>query len=645
MAENGSELRGIAWTEALPFVRLFATLRLALNFNRLVLALACVVCCYAAGRVLDGLWAEGGGVAARLRGPGIQTEVEAYATRGHTEFVAWERAAEHERLELAAQALLRFRSNEVTGIEEARVRSAAVPLADLLFDTTFKQELDELSGVLDDALGAIDRDANLTDEERRQEREAVDLVRMLLTRTAPPRVLPDERALAIDTLGGWLPADAAEGSQAELRRRIESAVRRQEALQAQDRLRPRGPFFRLLQHEEHCFAAAIQGVCSGRWGFSGSAFDPEPAMAGSIESALRGICWLCNQRPWYAFFFAVVNLLVFAYFGGAICRSAAVQSARDESVSLGEALRFVRERYGGFLVAPLLPVAVFVGIALLMTVGGLVGAIGYVGELFTGVFYVLALLGGFALAFLLLAVVLGFHLMWPTIAVEGSDGFDALSRACSYVFSRIWHVIFYAFVLLLYGGVSFVLVRLVALLTLKLSHRCTGFGMNVISSAELQDVGKLDALWSMPAWADLPLLPSTLDLPFWGTFRNGPLDGFESVGAFFLALWIFLLVGLVGAFIVSYFFCGSTQMYFLLRRSVDATDYEEIYYEEEEEEEGEGEAPPVTGPVPEPTGAVPTTEPSPSEAAAPSEPPAADQADETSEPPPADKPDEEESKS
>ena len=273
-----------------------------------------------------------------------------------------------------------------------------------------------------------------------------------------------------------------------------------------------------------------------------------------------------------------------------------------------EALRFVRERFGGFVLAPLLPLGVLIGIALLMFVGGLIGTIGYIGEWVTGFFYGLALLGGFAAALLMLASVLGYHLMWPTIAVEGSDGFDALSRACSYVGSRIWHVGFYWFVLLLYGGLSFVLVRDVAALTLKLSHKFTGWGMNMYHSSQLS-VGKLNAMWTMPAWADLPLLPSTGDVRFWGMFPAGPLDGSEAFGAWFIQLWVYLLVGLVAAFVVSYFFCGSTQMYFLLRRSVDATDWEEIYYEEPEE------------PAPTPAPAAPTGPSEPTEPAPPAAPP------------------------
>ncbi|HPM25672.1 MAG TPA: TlpA disulfide reductase family protein [Phycisphaerae bacterium] len=333
----------------------------------------------------------------------------------------------------------------------------------------------------------------------------------------------------------------------------------------------------------------------------------------SRESAARGICWLFNQKPCLGVFLALWNLLVFSLFGGAVCRSAAVQSARDESISAGEALRFVRERYSGFVLGPLLPVGVVVLIGIFMFLGGLFGAIGYVGELVTGVFYPLALMGGFGAALIVLVTIVAFHLMWPTIAVEGSDGFDALSRACSYVGSRIWHVGFYWFVLLLYGAASFVLVRAVAMVTLKLAHKLTGVGMNLISSAELSGTGKLDAMWSMPAWSDLSFVPGRNTMPLWGSFFNGPLDGTEWLGAWLIALWVFLFIGLLGAFVLNFFFCGSTQVYFLLRRDVDATDWDEIYYEEPEE------------PAPVPTG---ESGPAPQVPTAPAEPPPpADSAD------------------
>ena len=146
---------------------------------------------------------------------------------------------------------------------------------------------------------------------------------------------------------------------------------------------------------------------------------------------------------------------------------------------------------------------------------------------------------------------------------------------------------FYSLVLLLYGALSFVMVRLFAMLTLKLTHLLTNAGMSFFgawSSAKTATFTKLSAMWEMPAWGELSLLPTTDGIPFWGTFHNAPLSGTELFALFFIRCWVYLVVGLVGSYVVSFFFCGSTQMYVLLRRDVDSVDYDEIFFEENEED-------------------------------------------------------------
>ena len=608
MAENGSELRSIAWSQSFPFVRLFRTLRLALGVNRLLLALACVVLSYLGGRILDGIWGQRHGVAALAREAGVRNEIEVYSEMGHAEYAVWRREARQAPERMAFQALRQF--GKAANEEEARKALADKSLRELLLDAEFRGELTALGKVvaeqLKTGLDALDKNKGLSAEEREEQRDelvnAADTVRRMLAGLLPRGPLATTQgAKAVELLAGVDPQ-----TRADVQGRLTKAAARQAQLRDYEQLRPRGPFISLLKYEDRCFTMAIHGVCTGRWGFSGGAMDPQPSLGGSLLSAVSGVCWLVNQRPWFALFSGLFNLLVFAYFGGAICRSAAVQLARDEGISLGEALRFARQRLSGFILAPLMPIGVLIGILVLMFLGGLFGAVGYVGELFTGVFYPLALLGGFAAAVLVLVTALAFHLMWPTIAVEGSDGFDALSRSCSYVGSRIWHVLFYTFVLLLYGAASFVLVRLVLMFTLKLAHRFTGLGMNLISSAELDGTGKLNAIWSMPAWSDLTLLPGPSSSPIWGSFANGPLDATETLAYWLIAIWVFLTVSLLGAFVVNYFFCGSTQIYFLLRREVDATDYDDVYYEETQEPA------PVAPPEPAPAGtetpAAPTAE-------------------------------------
>ena len=50
---------------------------------------------------------------------------------------------------------------------------------------------------------------------------------------------------------------------------------------------------------------------------------------------------------------------------------------------------------------------------------------------------------GFVMTITLFGTIGGFNLMYPTIAVEGSDSFDAITRSFSYVYARPWRMLFY----------------------------------------------------------------------------------------------------------------------------------------------------------------------------------------------------------
>jgi hypothetical protein len=577
MADERWNLQGISWSETFPFVRLFSTFKRAISFWPLMLGFSCVLSTYILGRVLDAVWMSADAGVLTVSGARPANEVAAYAALDSPSFDEW--------LRDAAQRRERLEADDAEGGPAERQQQVAEMLA--LIDTRLERGL-ALIATRIDAIAA-DKQASAEDKQsRRQEQEqsraelrrAADILRLTLTGHDVAAVGSRlEQATAIATVLDADP-DVDRQQRAEEQGRLATLLARQSR---SAELKMRGPFISLLDYEMDCFSAAIQGVCSGRWGLSGSALSNEPAMIGSIASAGSGVLWVVTQRPWFAVIFAIVLLVIQALFGCAICRVAAVRSAREESTSYTTALRFSGEKLGASIAAPVLPAGIFVVAGLCIFVGGLIAAIWGLHTI-AGVLYGLSLLGGVVLTFALLAVVLGFHLMWPTIAVEGSDAFDAVQRAAGYVFGRPWHTAFYSFVLLLYGGISFVMVRIIALLVLKLSHVFTGAGMNLAGSAETSTIGKLDAIWHMPAWQDLPLLPAVGDVSFWGSFRNAPLSGTESFTMFFVALWVFVLVGMVGAFVVSFYYCGSTEMYFLLRREVDAVDYDEIYYEELEDE-------------------------------------------------------------
>jgi hypothetical protein len=598
MGNGDTELRRIAWGEVFPFVRLFQTFRLAIVPSRMLLALLCVAGCYIGGRVLDSIWtASGCGVA--LDPATRQSEIDAYAVASAGDFDRWRQRTERARQKLERVALVKLGQAEDEGGAERLL--ATRPVKGLLDLDAQRRRADQATQFVQErlkrTLATLADDRDLPADERAARRatlaQCADYLLLTLAGHAVDRFdLPGDTVFAFNQLA---PPGAVtdERERGDMLRIIESQAALNNLMQSN----PRGPFITLLGFESRCFAAAIHGVCSFRWGFGGGALDSAPSLLGSIVSAGRGIAWFVTQRPWYAVFYALLHFVLFSFIGGAVCRHAAVQVTRDETLSLGAVLGFARQKFGGLLLAPVIPAAFFLFVAVALWLGGLVTAIPVVGELLAGVLYGLALLGGFALAMILLATVLGLHLMWPAVAVEGSDAFEAVTHAAGYVGQRTWHAGFYSLLLLLYGGVSFVMVRLIGMLLLKLTHVFSGAGMTWfgnISGWRTHSISKLDAMWSMPAWNDLTLLPATGTTPFWGTFFNAPLSFTETIGAFLIACWVFLVVAAVGAFVVSFFFCGSTQMFLLLRRDVDAVDYDEIFYEEAGTEPQEPAAASVT---------------------------------------------------
>lgn len=275
-------------------------------------------------------------------------------------------------------------------------------------------------------------------------------------------------------------------------------------------------------------------------------------------SLLRsGLTWREAAMAWTQLLWA---LCVWAVFGGAIVRMAAVQFARDQSVGMGAAVRFSLSKFLSFLSAPLLPIALIGLLWLLCLLGGLVGRIPYVGEPLVGVLWFLPLLAGFAMALLTLYVVAGLPLMYATIGAEGSDAFDGFSRSFSYVFSRPWQYLGLALVALIYGSIVIVFAAAVAWLTVYLA------GWSVASGMGTAAVTRLYALAAdfLAGWV-LPLAEAPAAV---------------GVGARLTGIWLAIVALLLAGFVYSYFWSASTIIYFLLRRSEDAIALDEVYLPE-----------------------------------------------------------------
>lgn len=287
-----------------------------------------------------------------------------------------------------------------------------------------------------------------------------------------------------------------------------------------------------------------------------------------------GLWWLITTHPIYSLIYIVVALAIWALLGGAICRIAAMHAAREEKPTMSAAMKFSAGKFLSFFTAPVLPLVLIAVAGMLLALGGLIGVIPYFGEWFVAVFFLLALVVGMVIAFLSVGLGGGWPLMWPTIAVEGSDSFDAMSRSFSYVYARPFRYTLYWGVAAVYGVICYLFVRLFAFITLAATHCWMGWAMRLSGREGYSDVaGKLDVMWARPTFWN-----------FHGPMQWDVMNGSEAGASMLLAFWVYLVSGVVLAFLASFVFCASTNIYYLLRRQVDATDLDDVYVEETLEE-------------------------------------------------------------
>lgn len=591
MPDSG-EIRAISWSSTLGFVRLFRSFTMALAPMRLSVCLAGLIAMYVAGRTLDGLWtalsADNGAIRALDAGHEV-SEVSAFSSMSAADFDSWRKATTTARHAAELAAVMQFTDAKTE--KDARERLADSSAVTLIAAGGADQ-LDAATALVQErrtaALSAIQTDTSMTATQRAERKSALmrasDCLRFALAGVdAASRFSLEERARAAETL---IAADAqlSAAQRADALAKITAAAARQMRIAELRRFAPRGPFMALLQHEVQCLAGCVEGMFAARLGVDGAAHSGRPSMLGSIFSAANGVIWLITQRPFFTLFFGVVFFCIYAFFGGALARMIAIEAARAEYVSLGSAFRFAREKFRDFLMIPLILAGAALLLWLVPAIGAILGAIPWIGPTITGVLFFIGLIMGVALSLWLVASALGFPLMWPTIAVEGSDSFDAMSRGISYVGQRCWLSVFYYFITIAYGGLCFVLVRVIAMVGLKVAHSSALAGMSMFgwwSSSLTDTVARMDAIWHMPAWADLTLLPSVTGAPFWGVFATAPLSGSEWLAAWFFRIWIYMLVGAVGAFVLNFWLSSCTQMYYLLRRDVDATDFTEIFIDDD----------------------------------------------------------------
>jgi hypothetical protein len=325
--------------------------------------------------------------------------------------------------------------------------------------------------------------------------------------------------------------------------------------------------------EMHKQTGQCRGVFSTLWHFGSakfqdilnSLFSLNPlGVATNISEYLRAVAWALKYHFLYCIVFFAIKLAVISIAGGGLCRITALQFAKGEKPGLTEALRFGTKKFTSFFTAPLAPIGIIIFIGLFVFVLGLIGNIPWVGELMIAVFMLLALLAGALIAVVIIGTIGGFNLMFPAIAYENSDCFDAISRSFSYVYARPWRMGFYTAIAAVYGAICYLFVRLFAFLLLSGTYLFLQLGVWVKNSSK--EVNKLAAIWPAPKFMEL-IGSTTLKSANWP----------EWFAAHLIHLFSLVIVGLVVSFIISFYFSANTIIYALMRNRVDNTALEDVY--------------------------------------------------------------------
>ncbi len=318
------------------------------------------------------------------------------------------------------------------------------------------------------------------------------------------------------------------------------------------------------------------GVFGTLWEFADSelqtttaslaAFDIRQFMSYLVNSVLRcgraGV-WAFTYHTIYSLAFFAVVLAALSLAGGAICRIAAIEFARDGKTRISRAWRFARRRFTSLMAAPIGPLLVAILLGLPIVVLGLLGNIPYAGELLTGLFLPLALILAPFIATILIGAAAGFGLLFPAIAYEDSDFFDAISRCVSSVYAKPWRLGFYTLAAAVYGAVCYLFVRFFTFAILGLTYAFLQIGL---------DHAKLRAIWPQPTFVNL-LGASAVGSESWSL----------GLAAILIRLWLLGVIGLMVSYLLSFYFTASTIIYALMRNRVDGTGLDEVYVGPEEE--------------------------------------------------------------
>jgi hypothetical protein len=284
-------------------------------------------------------------------------------------------------------------------------------------------------------------------------------------------------------------------------------------------------------------------------------------------SSLRALVSSIKSVEWGEYVVLIVLVLglmiIWSVFAGAITRLAALEFARGEKAGLKDSLSFVMKKFWSYFWSPLTPILGVLFFIACNVAGGLLGKIEFAGEIAVAVGFPLAILSGFLIVFLGIVGIIGFILMFPAISSEGSDAFDAISRAYSYVLSRPLHFLSLFITIIICGTILSFVAGYGACLVMQTSYFTVGLGMG----DKLNEIRAFIAGMSGAGDAITSLNPMSM-----------------RIAALLFMLYVVLIKMTVGSIIVAFVGSASTIAYLIMRKAVDGTEITDVYVDENEED-------------------------------------------------------------
>lgn len=319
-------------------------------------------------------------------------------------------------------------------------------------------------------------------------------------------------------------------------------------------------FATVLHGELSAFSELIRAAARLDFGVGavavGAVAQGSAGVLGALHQMVVGVPgWAWTNHPGFFVLLTVWGLGLSVVFGAGIARLAAAEACDNRVQGLADVAQFVRLRVVWLLLAPVIPLAV-VGVVwlILAVVGWVLFSVPGL-NLLGGLFYGLMLLGGLVAAALLVFTGLGAGLLPASVAVEGTDAFDAVSRVFTFLICRTLRFFALSAVMLVYGALTTVLVGVVVFAAMWFTRAAAGAWTSGLAD-------------TVPGGAFGRLPGAAIDVDAGGTAR---------ASAWMVGVWARLAFSAWVAYAVSYFFTAQVWIYLLLRREVDGTAIEELW--------------------------------------------------------------------